>query len=103
MKSAAPSVNGGNGNMIKIDLKEDLSIKSIKGFYGEVGEAIKGKDEVILDFSNIERLDLSIIQVIMSALGEVRAAGRAMRFKGVPAGVRNQLNICGLLKNGVGE
>ncbi len=84
--------------MNTIELKEDLSIKSIKGFYSELGEALKEDSEIIIDFSNIERLDLSIIQVIMAALRDVNKGKKALKLKSVPDGIRKQLQICGLLR-----
>ncbi len=77
-------------------LEPDLSIKTAKTFYESLKKELQEKDRVNLDFSNVNRIDLSIIQVIIAAGREARDQDKVLQMKGVPVEIRNQMHICGL-------
>lgn len=87
--------------MSTISVAENISIKNIKNFHGALTESLKSEDEVIVDFSDVDRVDLSVIQVLMSAQKYVRKNKKIFKLKGVSDNLKMQLYISGMMrKNG---
>lgn len=80
--------------MIKLD--SDTGVKRIKELHASLLEELSAGGDVILDFSDIERVDLSLVQLIMAAGREARARNVTVKLKSVPRSVRYQMQICGL-------
>ncbi len=79
-----------------IILDEDIGIKKIKEFHGSIRKEMDANNEVIVDFSKVKRIDLSLVQVILSAGRVARKRGKALKLKGVSDTVKFQMQICGL-------
>jgi anti-anti-sigma factor len=79
-----------------IVLKEDINIKNAAQFYQDVKDELANKDKVILDFSNVQRIDLSIAQIILAAGREAKETGKSVNLKSVSDAVKHQLQVCGL-------
>jgi len=79
-----------------INVKEDISIKNAAQFYLDVKNELAAQEEVILDFSTVKRIDLSIAQVIVAAGREAKKNGKTVNLKSVSDAVKYQLQICGL-------
>jgi anti-anti-sigma factor len=79
-----------------IILKEDISVKNVAQFYQDIKNEITNKEKVIIDFSSVKRIDLSIAQVIIAAGREAKETGKNVKLKSVSDAVKNQLQICGL-------
>jgi hypothetical protein len=50
-----------------ITLDSDIGIKKIQVLYDSIRNEFKKSDEVIIDFSNVDRVDLSVIQLVIAA------------------------------------
>ena len=55
-----------------ITIEEDIGIKKINGFYQELKEIIKKESEIIFDFKDVNRIDLSFAQVMIAADKELK-------------------------------
>jgi anti-anti-sigma regulatory factor len=82
--------------MTVIKLKEDPGVKSVRSFQQALVAAFRGDSDIVIDFSEARRVDLSIAQVLIAAGKEARARSKSLRMRGVSETVRRQLAICGL-------
>lgn len=60
--------------MYIIEIDEFVNIKHIKQFADEVSAILRTEKDIVLDFSKSKRLDLSVVQVILSLLKTAREA-----------------------------
>lgn len=89
----------GKKGMKVIKLHEDIGIKNIKSFFSNLKDlVINNESDIVLDFSNVTRIDLSLIQAIMSASHEIKKTGKHIICKSVSKSVKNQFQISGLIK-----
>jgi len=84
--------------MATVQIAKDAGIKNIKNLYNQIKDVIPAENELVLDFSEVDRVDLSIIQLIMSAQQYARQNECMIKLKNVPEQVREQLYIGGLIK-----
>ena len=84
--------------MTTIVLENDVSIKNIKIFYQQISRALDTDSGLLLDFSNVKRADLSLLQVIMSANREFAKQGKKFLLKSVSENVKEQMHLCRLVK-----
>ena len=80
--------------MILVD--PNISVKNISSFYNSLKKELSENDRVIIDFSNVRRVDLSVVQCIISAGRLARKQGKSVKIKGVSDIVRSQMQLCGL-------
>ena len=74
-----------------------MGIKKIKSFHEELIEALGTTEgDVTLDMKNIDSIDLSFIQVIITAGRFMRQKGKLMKLQSVSQKVRDQLKLAGL-------
>jgi len=78
-----------------IEIPEDIGVKNIKNFYFQLKEILKKESEIILDFKKVNRVDLSFIQVIMSANRESLKNGKKIKLKSVSKNIKKQLFLSG--------
>lgn len=81
-----------------VTLREDAGVKSVKDLYTQIRVALEGESEVLLDFSHVKRIDLSVAQVIIAAVKEARARSAVIKMKAVSETVKTQMKICGILR-----
>ena len=74
----------------------NLGIKQSKKFHQMLNHEMDEYDEVIIDFSKVKRIDLSIVQVITAAGRDARKRGKVIMLKSASDDVKRQLKICGL-------
>lgn len=86
--------------MREILLDERTGVKTIRDLHDALRDALSSGEEVVLDFSGMERMDLSVLQVLMAAQRAARRDKRVLKLKKVPPRVRAQLQIAGLAKGG---
>ena len=67
--------------MKKIEVPEDMGIKKIKEFYTDLGDVIEEDNDIEIDLSNLESLDLSLIQVILAAVFEQKRRGKKLKIQ----------------------
>ena len=59
--------------MYIIEIDDFVAIKHIKQFLDEVKAVLMTEKDIVLDFSKAKRLDLSVVQIILSLLKTARA------------------------------
>ncbi|MBP7735243.1 MAG: STAS domain-containing protein [Spirochaetes bacterium] len=79
-----------------IKLEPDVGIKKIKELHAAVLDEFKTSEEVVIDFSQVERVDLSVVQLIMAVGRAAKNAGKTIKLKSVPRFVKHQMQICGI-------
>ena len=79
-----------------IELNENTSVKTIRQFYKELQDELEKNEEVIVDFSKVRRMDLSVVQLILAAGRYARDGGKTLRLKSVSDHLKSQMNICGI-------
>ena len=84
--------------MESIAVQEDIGIRHIREFYLFFGEVLRREDEITLDFSAVERIDLSVAQVLMAARRLAKSEKKVLKLKNVSEEVRKQLQLTGLVK-----
>jgi len=77
-------------------VKDDVGIKRIRDFYGEIDREFNEDDEIVMDFGDVDRVDLSVVQVVVAAGRRAREEGKTLRLKSVSERVKDQMRICGL-------
>lgn len=84
--------------MKEIILKEDAGVKTIKLLHQTLADALDAESEIVLDFSNVKRLDLAVVQLIYAAGKEARRNNKALKMKSVSEAVKRQMWLGGLMK-----
>jgi anti-anti-sigma regulatory factor len=79
-----------------IKLEPDIGVKKIKELHAAILDEFKKSDEVLIDFTDIERVDLSVVQLIMASGRAARYGGKTIKLKSVPRFVKYQMQICGI-------
>ncbi len=81
-----------------IELKEDTGVKNIKKLYSQMKKVLKNGSEIILDFSKVRRIDLSVAQLLIAAGRESHKNGKKIMLKSVSEDIKKQLFISGFAK-----
>ena len=84
--------------MEKIELKEYPGIKGIRKFHDKLKESFNQGNEITIDFESVERIDLSLSQVLIAAARSAKDSKKVLKIKNVSEGVKSQLKIAGALK-----
>jgi anti-anti-sigma regulatory factor len=84
--------------MGQVHVPEDVSVKKVKEFYLGLREAMKGGDELVLDFSAVNRVDLAVMQVLLAMSRECRKEKIILKIKAASEELKNQMRICGMIK-----
>ncbi len=84
--------------MFIIEIDEFVNIKRIKQFTDEVKTVFDTQKEIVLDFTKSRRLDLSVVQVILSLLKTAKSRNKTVKFKGVNDIIKKQLKLCGVIR-----
>lgn len=84
--------------MPQLILRENTSIKTIKTLHDQLRDALAEDGEIAIDFSQLSRVDLSVVQLILSAVKSARKSGRTLKFKHVSEEIRSQFQLAGLMK-----
>jgi len=84
--------------MFIIEIDEFVNVKRIKQFADEVATVFATEKEIILDFTKAKRLDLSVVQVILSLLKSAKEKKKTIKFKGVNDTIKKQLKLCGVIR-----
>ncbi|HOJ29260.1 MAG TPA: STAS domain-containing protein [Spirochaetota bacterium] len=84
--------------MYIIEVDEFVNVKHIKQFADEVMTVLRTEKDIVIDFTKSKRLDLSVVQVILSLLKTARQLNKTVKFKGVNDTVKKQLKLCGVIR-----
>ncbi len=79
-----------------IRLNEDIGIKNIKKFHSVMNRALEEFESFTLDFSPVQRADLSVLQVIRAAELKAKKENMTIRYRGINERLKNQFRIFGL-------
>ncbi len=79
-----------------IELMENAGVKNVRALYEKIAGELGQGDEVLLDFSRVARLDLSLVQLVVAAARYARERGKTIRLRAVSDRIREQLDICGV-------
>jgi SulP family sulfate permease len=87
------------------ELEGSLFFGTTDAFMAEVEKDIHNTDRFIFDFSHVDDLDLSGVQILIAILGRLRPAGKTICFSGLghveratPFSVNSMLNELGVLE-----
>ncbi|MGB4268699.1 MAG: STAS domain-containing protein, partial [Spirochaetota bacterium] len=69
--------------MYIIEVDEFVNVKHVKQFADEVITVLRAEKDIVIDFTKSKRLDLSVVQVILSLLKTARQLNKTVKFKGV--------------------
>ncbi|HOM10526.1 MAG TPA: STAS domain-containing protein [Spirochaetota bacterium] len=84
--------------MYIIEVDDFVNVKHIKQFADEVMTVLRTEKDIVIDFTKSKRLDLSVVQVILSLLKTARQLNKTVKFKGVNDTVKKQLKLCGVIR-----
>lgn len=76
--------------------QENLGVKNISSFYKSLKEEYMGNDEIVIDFKNVKRIDLSVVQVVVAAGRSGGKEGKQVKLKSLSDDVKNQIMLCGM-------
>lgn len=79
-----------------LQIEENISVKNIKTVYNKLKDEFEKSDEVMLDFANVKRVDLSVIQLIIAAGRFARENNKTLRLRSVSEYLKEQMHICGV-------
>jgi anti-anti-sigma regulatory factor len=87
------------GNMpVELSLGASLTVERATPLRDEIVAALAGSDNVHIDFSSVEELNLSCLQVLYAALLSAKSAGKQIHFTGtLSRRVSERLKSCGIL------
>ncbi len=84
--------------MIEIRLDKSAGIRNISLLYEEMKKNVQRGEDIRIDFSELESLDLSMIQLLISARKSLRLSGKKMLFSNVSEAVKNQMKMTGIIR-----
>jgi len=79
---------------MKVD--KEVSVKNISSFYFTLREEVEKSVQIVLDFSETERIDTSAAQVILAAAKKVKDLDKTIRFVGVSPDLLKLLKLAGI-------
>jgi anti-anti-sigma factor len=84
--------------MSTIAVDENISVKQVAQFHDQLKEEAQKDDTITLDFSSVRRVDLAVIQLLISFQQYMKENKKAMKLKNVSEEMKEQLKITGLAK-----
>ena len=75
---------------------KEVNVKNIRNFYNLLKEEIENNNQIVLDFSNSSRIDLSAAQVILAAVRKVKETNKTIRYIGASPGMQVLLKLSGI-------
>jgi len=79
---------------MKVD--KDVSVKNISSFYFTLREEVEKSVQIVLDFSETERIDTSAAQVILAAAKKVKDLDKTIRYVGISPDLLKLLKLAGI-------
>jgi anti-anti-sigma regulatory factor len=82
-----------------INLNSSLTIDKAAALKDELSAALSKGENLLLNLSEVEELDLSCLQVIYAAHAQAKTSGCSLHFSGqAPESVVSRLVACGFLR-----
>lgn len=85
--------------MARFVCDENISIKHADAVRKSLLSLIE-KGDVIVDFTNVRRIDCSIAQILIGAMKEGKKRGVSIKVAGLSDYIRSQFEICGIIRKG---
>ncbi len=82
---------------MELMVNKNVGVKNIRGFYDSLGEALKNSDSIVINFSRVDRIDLSVLTVLSAAYREIKGNGKMIKLKNVSPRLKEQLYISGFM------
>lgn len=73
-----------------------INIKNINSFYTELKKEISANNVIIIDFSDVYRIDLSAAQVIIAAGEKVKELKKVIKITGISHDLKRILKLAGI-------
>ena len=80
---------------MELVVDKNVGVKNVKHFYSDLNEAIGKSETVVINFSDVDRIDLSIMTVLNAAFRHVKRNGKMIKLKNVSKNLKEQLYIAG--------
>lgn len=80
-----------------LNVENSLSIKNINAFKDELMGSLK-QDDVSIDFKQLQRADLSVLQVLFSAKSFASRNKKKIKLLNISSDLKNQMKICGIIQ-----
>lgn len=84
--------------MAELIMESNSSVKTVSTIKKQFLQMIDTEKELVVDFKSINRIDLAIAQLLISAVKYARKKSVTVKFKNVSNDIRNQLQLTGLIK-----
>ncbi len=84
--------------MVVLNIDSNIGIKKIKKFQSDLLAQLSEEKEIALNFKDVRRLDLSTVQLIISAFEYAKSIKKRIKLLNVSDDIKKQLTICGLIK-----
>lgn len=73
-----------------------INIKNINSFYTELKNEISTNNEIIIDLSNVNRIDMSAAQIIIAAGEKVKELKKVIKITGISHDLKKILKLAGI-------
>jgi anti-anti-sigma regulatory factor len=81
-----------------VTLGSILNVEKVAALRGEIAAALESEQDLRVNFSAVEELDLSCLQVLYAALAAAKASGKELHFVGaLSPRVSGRLKACGFI------
>lgn len=81
---------------MNMKLNGEISVKNIEVFYNNLAKEIDNSREIVIDLSDVTRIDLAATQVIIAAGKKTRELKKVVRLIGVNPQVKKLLTLAGI-------
>ncbi len=81
---------------MNMKLNGEISVKNIEVFYNNLAKEIDNSREIVIDLSDVTRIDLAATQVIIAAGKKARELKKVVRLIGVNPQVKKLLTLAGI-------
>ncbi|GJD30270.1 hypothetical protein PMNALOAF_1514 [Methylobacterium adhaesivum] len=85
----------------RLKLPADCSIRTIRSLHGEVGEAFAQTGDLTLDCTDVTRVDIAFVQLVVSAAKTATRQAKHLRLANMPAAVEVAFQRAGVAPDGL--
>ncbi|HOD14774.1 MAG TPA: STAS domain-containing protein [Spirochaetota bacterium] len=84
--------------MAQIIVPGDVSVKTVKEFHRIVREALQQEGTIVLNFRDVKRIDLAVMQILVTLSKECGKINKGLRIRSASDEIKKQIRICGIIK-----
>ena len=82
--------------IMNMKLNGEISVKNIEVFYNNLAKEMDNSREIVIDLSDVTRIDLAATQVTIAAGKKARELKKVVRLIGVNPQVKKLLTLAGI-------